>query len=76
MKQKYKLNYQQTGSPPHSALPIRGKTNRNTQHKSHPIQNLHMPPDQPEEGRNRKKERNQPGSLGKGDLNHNKFKKK
>ena len=25
-KQKYKLNHQQTGVPPHSALPIRGKT--------------------------------------------------
>ena len=27
-KQKYKLNHQQTGVPPHSALPIRGKTNK------------------------------------------------
>jgi len=27
-KQKYKPNHQQTGLPPHSALPIRGKTNR------------------------------------------------
>ena len=26
-KQKYKANYQKTGVPPHSALPIRGKTN-------------------------------------------------
>ena len=25
-KQKYKFNHQQTGLPPHSALPIRGKT--------------------------------------------------
>jgi len=29
-KQKYKLNHQQTGLPPHSALPIRGKTNKNS----------------------------------------------
>ena len=27
-KQKYKLNDQQTGLSPHSALPIRGKTNK------------------------------------------------
>ena len=28
-KQKYKHNHQQTGLPPHSAFPIRGKTNKN-----------------------------------------------
>ena len=27
-KQKYKPNHQQTGLPPHSALPIRGKKNK------------------------------------------------
>jgi len=27
-KQKYKPNHQQTGLSPHSALPIRGKTNK------------------------------------------------
>ena len=27
-KQRYKPNHQQTGVPPHSALPIRGKTNK------------------------------------------------
>ena len=27
-KQKYKRNHQQIGLPPHSALPIRGKTNK------------------------------------------------
>ena len=39
-KQKYKSNYQQTRLPPHSALPIRGKTSKQTktQHKSHPTQ--------------------------------------
>jgi len=38
-KQKHKTNHQQTGLPPHSALPIRGKTSkqRETEHKSHPI---------------------------------------
>jgi len=41
-KQKYKPSHQQTGLPPHSALPFRGKTNiQNTQHKSHLIQSLH-----------------------------------
>ena len=29
-KQKYKPNHQQTGLPPHSALPIREKTNKQT----------------------------------------------
>ena len=29
-KQKYKPNHQQTGLPPHSALPIRRKTNKQT----------------------------------------------
>ena len=28
IKQIYKLNHQQTGLPPHSALPIRGKTSK------------------------------------------------
>ena len=29
-KQIYKPNHQQTGIPPHSSLPIRGKTNKNS----------------------------------------------
>ena len=29
-KQKYKPGHQQTGLPPHSALPIRGKTSKQT----------------------------------------------
>ena len=33
-KQKYKPNHQQTGLPPHSALPIRGKTNKQTNKNS------------------------------------------
>jgi len=32
IKQKYKSNLQQTGLPPHSALPIRGKTNKTHTH--------------------------------------------
>ena len=55
-KQKYKPNHQQTGLPPHSALPIREKqTNKQTQHKSHRISSLHKPLDQPSEDRNQKK---------------------
>ena len=33
-KQKYKPNHQQTAVPPHSALPIRGKTNKETNKNS------------------------------------------
>jgi len=33
-KEKYKTNHQQTGLPPHSALPIRGKTNRQKKQKN------------------------------------------
>ena len=33
-KQKYKPNNQQTGLPPHTALPIRGKTNKETNKNS------------------------------------------
>jgi len=32
IKQKYKSNLQQTGLPPHSALSIRGKTNKTHTH--------------------------------------------
>ena len=34
-KKKYKPNHQQTGVPPHVALTIRGKTNKNTAQISH-----------------------------------------
>jgi len=33
-KQKYKPNHQQTGLPPHSVLPIRGKTNKQTENSA------------------------------------------
>ena len=33
-KQKYKPNHQQTGLPPHSVLPIRGKTNKQTKNSA------------------------------------------
>ena len=75
-RQKYKPSHQQTGVPPHAALPIRGKKTKNqniTQHKSHPIWSLHKPLHQPYEGRNQKKEKIQPWSLGKGYLKHSKL---
>jgi len=36
-KNKYRLNHQDAGLPPHSVLPIRGMTTEKPQHKSHPI---------------------------------------
>ena len=78
-KQRYKPSHQQSGLPPHSALPIRGKTNKQTNKnsaQSHPLGSLHKPLDQSLESRNQKEERIQPLSLGKGDLKHNKFFKK
>ena len=41
-----------------------------------PVGSLDKPLDQTSEGRNQKEERIQPWSLGKGDLKHNKLKKK
>ena len=81
--QKYKPNHQQIGLPPHSALPIKvGEKKKKAyllppecKHKSHPTWSLHKPLDQTYEGRNQKRERIQPWKLGKGDLEHNKFKK-
>ena len=76
-RQKYKPSHQQTGVPPHAALPIRGKKKQKiTQHKSHPKWSLHKPLHQPYEGRNQKKEKIQPWSLGRRDLKHNKLKNK
>ena len=77
-KQKYKPSHQQRGLPLHSALPIRGKANKQTKNsaQSHPLGSLHKPLDQSLEGRNQKEERIQPLSLRKGDLKHSKLKKK
>ena len=71
---KYKLSHQQTGLPPHSALPIRGKTNKNLAQIS-PYTNLTQITGPTLEGRNQKEEKIQSWSLGKGDLKHNKLKK-
>ena len=49
--------HQQTGLPTHSALPIRGKTNKNSAQIS-----PYKPLEQPEEGRNQKEERIQTSS--------------
>ena len=40
-KQKYKPSHQQTGSPPHSALPIRGKNKQNNKQKFSTNHTLH-----------------------------------
>ena len=76
MKQKYKLKHQQTGSPPHSALPIRGKTYKQTKlstnlilHKVYTTTGLTLGGQKPK-GRN-----NSTLKPGKRDLKHNKFKK-
>ena len=50
--------------PPHSALPIRTRASntikqQKAQHKSHPIQSLHKPLNQSQEGRNQKEKRSQ-----------------
>jgi len=58
-KQKYKPNHQQTGSLPHSALPIRGKTNKNSAQIS-PYKKLTQTTGPTLEGRNKKEERIQP----------------
>ena len=78
-KQNYKPNHQQTGVPPHSALPIRGKTNKQTNKNSaqiSPYMKLTQTTGPNLEGRNQMEERIQPWSLGKGDLKNNKLKKK
>ena len=46
------------------------------EHKSHHTQNSHKPLDQPYKGRNQKKERIQPQSLGKVDIKYSKLRKK
>ena len=64
-KQKYKPNHQQTGLPPHSALPIRGKTNKQTNKHSaqiSPYKKLTQTTGPNLEGRNQKEERIQPAS--------------
>ena len=59
-KQKYKPSHQQTGLPPHSALPFRGKinqpTNRNSAQTS-PYTKLTQTTGPSLEGRNQKEER-------------------
>ena len=55
-KQKYKPSHQQTGLSPHSALPIRGKTNKNSTQIS-PYAKLTQTTGPIFEGRNQKEER-------------------
>ena len=61
-KQKYKPSHQQTG-PPHSALPIRGKTNKQISKNSaqiSPYKKLTQTTGPTLEGRDQKEERIQP----------------
>ena len=76
-KQKYKPNHQQTELAPHSALPIRGKTNKQISKNSaqiSPYKKLTQTTGPTLEGRDQKEERIQPWSLGKGYLKHKKLK--
>ena len=84
-KQKHKHNHQPTGLPPHSALPIRGKINKQTktQHKFSPYTKLTQTAGPTLGGKKPKgrknstffKERIQLSlKPGKGDLKHNNLK--
>ena len=84
-KQKYKPNHQETGLSPHSAWPIRGKTNKQKLSRNLNLYKAYTTTGptlggQKPKGRKKstffKKEFNLPSSLGKGDLKHNKLKKK
>ena len=83
-KQKYKPNHQQAGLPPHSALPIRGKTKKNSAQISPymtliqttgPSLGVQKPKEEIIQPSSRK-EFNFSLSLGKGDLKHNNLKRK
>ena len=77
-KQRHKPSHHQTGLPLHSALPMRGKTSKQTNKNSaqiSPYMKLTQTTGPTLEGRNQKEERIQPWSLGKGDLKHNQLRK-
>ena len=78
-KQKYKPSHQQTGLPPHSALPIRGKTKNKQTNKNSaqisPYMKLIQTSGPTIGGKKSKGRQNSTLSLGKGDLKHNKLKK-
>ena len=62
-EQKYKPNHQKAGLPPHSALPIKRKTNKQTNKNSaqiSPYMKLTQTTGPTLEGRNQKEERIQP----------------
>ena len=76
-KQKYKTNHQQTGLPPHLALSIRGKINKqklSTNLTLYEAYTNHWTNLRRAETK-RRKEFNFPRSLVKGDLKHNNLKK-
>ena len=72
-KQRYKPSHQQTGLTPHSALPIRGKTNTQNSAQISPYRKFTQTTGPTLGGQKPTEEGIQPGSLGKGDLKHNNF---
>jgi len=63
IEQKYKPTHQQTGLPPHLALPFRGKTNKQTNKNSpqiSPYKELTQTMGPTLQGRNQKEERINP----------------
>ena len=76
MKQKYKPNHQQTGQPPHSALPIRGRTKKQKLSTNFTYKKLTQTTWSILEGRNQKGRKNSTLKPGKRRPQTHKFKKK
>ena len=75
-RQKYKHNHQQTGLPPHSALPHQRKKKKKNSAQISPFRKFTQTTG-PALGRQKPKGRkNSTLNPGKGDLKHNKLKKK
>ena len=75
-KQRYKPSHQQTGLTPHSALPIRGKTNTQNSAQISPYRKFTQTTGPTLGGQKPKGRRNATSKPGKGDLKHNKLKTK
>jgi len=75
-KQKYKVNHQQTGLPLHSALPFRGKTNKQTNNSAQisPYTKLTQTTGPVKGGQKPKGRKNSTLKPWKGDLKQNKLK--
>jgi len=78
-QQKCKPNHQKTGLPPHSVLPMRGKSNKQQQQRQKspqisPYTKLTQPTGPPLGAQKSKGRKNSTFKPGKGDLKHNKLK--